>query len=101
MASLPKRLKWLFWEVNFQALDAMRDADFILARVLEFGRMSDVRWAIRRYGMKRIHRFFREVGHPELSERTTAFWRAVFHAEEESWASPPAWRKNNSAPWIA
>jgi hypothetical protein len=51
--------------------------------------------------MEGIHRFLRDVGHPELSRRTLAFWRAALHAEKEPWASPPSWRQNSSAHWIA
>jgi hypothetical protein len=98
---LPSRLRWLFWEMDFESLDPERHADSILARILERGCMADVQWAIRYYGMERIHRFFREAGSPELSKRTIGFWRAVFKAEDEKWASPPAWRKNSSAPWIS
>ena len=97
---LPHRLRWLFPELDLESLDAERDAHSILPRILERGRMVDVRWAIGRYGMERIHRFFREAGHPELSDRTIAFWRAVLKAEDETWASPPAWRRSSSAPWI-
>jgi len=51
-------------------------------------------------GMEGIHRFLRDVGHPELSERTLRFWRAALKAKDETWASPPAWRKSSAAPWI-
>ena len=100
MRRVPKAQHWLFWEVDPARLDVDRDADTILARVLEHGRMVDVRWALSAYGRDRIHRFFREVGHPELTPRTIAFWRAFFKAKDETWASPPAWRKSSSAPWI-
>jgi hypothetical protein len=97
---LPRKLRWLFWEVDFRDLDSKADADYILGRVLEFGGTSDVRWAMRHYGMARIHRFFRESGDPELSERTIAFWRAVFKAEKEVWRRPPAWRRSMSRFWV-
>ena len=100
LRGIPRAQRWLFWEVDVSRLDVDRDADSILARILEHGRMVDVRWVLRRYGNERIHRFFREVGHPELTPRTLAFWRAYFKAENETWASPPAWRQSNSAPWI-
>jgi squalene cyclase len=96
---LPESLRWLFWEADFDELEAETDADYVLARVLEFGRLADLRWVIRHYGYLRIHEFLRDVGHPELSPRTIAFWRAFFKAENEPWKMPPAWRTTNAAPW--
>lgn len=96
---MPEALRPLFWDREFSKLDPERNVAIVLARVLEFGRMEDVRWAIRRYGMKRIHWFFREVGHPEITERTRTFWRAVLRAKDERWPGPPAWRKPSGTPW--
>ncbi len=101
MSAIPESLRWLFWEADFDALGADQDADYILARVLERGRLADVQWVIDRYGKSRIHRFFRDVGHPELSKRTICFWRVVFDAEEEPWRQRPDWRTNSGAPWLA
>ena len=101
MAKVPHRHRWVFWDVDAGALETTRDANYILPRVLEFGRLTEVRWAIATYGMEGIHRFLKEVGHPELSERTIRFWRVVLHAKDETWAGPPAWRKSSAAPWIA
>jgi len=102
VGSLPESLRWLFPEVDFANLDTAADhVDYILARVLERGRLQDVKWVIAAFGMERIHQFFRDVGHPEISERTRCFWRAVFRAEDERWRLPPAWRLGSSVPWIA
>lgn len=90
----------MLWNVDIRRLDPDRDADVIIARVVEFGVLEEVRWLIDRYGLDRIHQFFREVGSPEISDRTVAFWRAVFHAEGEVWPRPPAWRQHSSAPWV-
>ena len=49
---------------------------------------------------KRYRWVFWDVGHTELSERTLRFWRAALKAKDETWASPPAWRKSSAAPWI-
>jgi hypothetical protein len=98
---VPKRFRWVFWEVDASALDTAASADYIIPRVLEFGGIEEVRWLIATYGMAGIHRFLREVGHPELSERTLRFWRAALKAKHETWASPPDWRKSSGAPWIA
>lgn len=101
MATLPEHFRWLFWDVDTSTLDPDRHAGYILPRVLEFGGIAEVRWAIAAYGMEGIHRFLRDVGHPEISERTLRFWRAAFKADNEPWASPPAWRKSSGAPWVA
>ena len=100
MPRLPERLRILFWEADFDSIDAARDADSVLARVLEHGRLADVKWLLATYGKARLHRLFREVGHPELSERTRTFWRAALKAEHERWASPSARRKSSVAPGI-
>lgn len=99
-SSLPESLRWLFWDVDFDSLDVEAHADAILARVLENGRLADVRNLVRIYGTPRIHRFFREVPHPLVSPRTRAFWRAFFDAENETWATAPSFRTSNAAPWI-
>ncbi|MFZ5470077.1 MAG: DUF6922 domain-containing protein [Myxococcota bacterium] len=93
-------MKWLFWNVDFDRIDPIRDADMVIAAIVEYGRLADVRWALRFYGRDRIHAFFKNVGSPEISERTVAFWRAALHAEGEKWPRPAAWRRSSSAPWI-
>jgi hypothetical protein len=97
----PRSLRPLFWEVDFASVDVRRHADFILARVLESGRLDDVRWLVATYGMKRIHRFFKDVGHPEISPPTIALWRAMLQSKDEKWAAPPDWRRNSNVPWVA
>lgn len=99
MAALPEKLRWIFWDVDFDSLDPVKDADAILPRVLELGRLDDVRTILAIYGTARIHRFFRDIAHPLISDRTRAFWRAFFDAEDESWATPPTFRTNNAGPW--
>ena len=100
MPSIPKRLRWVFWDVDTTRLDPKRDANFILPRILEFGGIEEVRWAISTYGLEEIHRFLRDVGHPELSGRTLKFWRAALKAKDEPWANPSAWRRTSAAPWV-
>lgn len=98
-ARVPASMRWLFPDVDAEGLDPEQHADFILPRVLERGRLVDVHWCIRRYGLDGIHRFLRDVGHPELSARTLRFWRLVLHAEDERWAESPSWRRRSAAPW--
>lgn len=100
MARLPKRLAWLFWEADPSRIDLARQADAIIPRVLERGRLVDVQWLVATYGRARIHAFLRDVGHVELSPRTLAFWRAALTAKDEPWADPRASRPRSAAPWI-
>lgn len=95
----PGAMRWLFWDVELADIDTRRDADYVLARILEHGTIADVRWVLATYGLERVHRFFREVGHPELSPRTLSFWRAFFKADDEEWAAPPTWRKTSGVLW--
>ena len=101
MTALPEQVRWLFWEADFDRLERERDADYVIGRIVESGRFEDVRWLIDAYGLPRIHEFFRDVGHTEISERTIRFWRALLGAREELWREPPAWRRNSSAPWVS
>jgi hypothetical protein len=100
VARLPQDVRWILWDLDFERLDTEADADSISARVVEHGRLSDVRTILKLYGPDRIRRFFREMAHPIVSERARQFWRAYFLAEDESWPSPPNWRKSSAAPWI-
>jgi len=54
-----------------------------------------------RYGLERIHRFFRDEGDPEISPRTIAFWRLILDAREEPWATSRRSQRTNIAPWPA
>lgn len=92
-------MKSLFWNVDFARLDVARDADFILTRVLERGRMVDVDWALARYGVERFRSYFRAAWRPELSARTLRFWRVVLAAQEEKWPEAPPFRRSNSVSW--
>lgn len=100
MVRVPANMRWIFWDVDFDAIDVVAHADGVMARVLERGCLADIRWLIDVYGLDRIHAFFREVGSPELTERTRSFWRLVFDAKEESWAEGPAWRRDSSRLWV-
>ena len=99
MNRVPKEFAWVFFDVDIDQLDHARDRGFILARILEHATLTEVRWALSVYGLPGIHRFLRDDGHVELSDRTLSFWRAALKAENEPWASPQAWRKTNAAPW--
>jgi hypothetical protein len=98
--SVPAEQEWLFWDVSPAAIELGRDRRYVLGRVLERGRLADVRWAVSQYGLDGVKAFFRAGGHPELSRRTRAFWRAFFNEHGEEWPDGSSFRKTSSAPWI-
>ena len=100
MSKPPEQFRHALWDLDFDALDVRADADSILARVLEYGRLADVRLLLDIYGEPTVRRFFRRVAHPLISERTRRFWRAYFKAGKERWARPPHFRRSNAAPWL-
>ncbi|HEY1534244.1 MAG TPA: hypothetical protein VGF76_09500 [Polyangiaceae bacterium] len=97
---VPAERRWLFWDVEPDAIDLERDRRYVLARVLERGRLADVRWAAQVYGLDGVHEFFRTGGHPELSRATVGLWRAFFNEQGDPWPNPTSWRKTSAAPWI-
>jgi hypothetical protein len=98
--SIPEAHAWLFWDVALDAIDLGRDVRYVLGRVLERGRLQDVRWIVSAYGLDGVRDFFRAGDHPEISGRTRGFWRAVLEESNEKWPVLPDFRKSSSAPWL-
>ncbi len=98
--SVPEEHAWLFWDVDPKAIELVRDRRYVLGRVLERGRMRDVRWVVSEYGIEGVLAFFRAGAHPEISRATRGLWRAFFNDEGDEWPTPPSWRTNSVAPWI-
>jgi hypothetical protein len=83
-AKLPSAMSWLFPEADRRTIRVDRDSRYILARVLEFGRMQDVAWC---------------EGDPSLSQKTIALWRIALDARTEKWATSRRSRLHKFAPW--
>ncbi|MCL4806907.1 MAG: hypothetical protein KJ062_03790 [Thermoanaerobaculia bacterium] len=99
MTPVPRELRWLLWDLDADQVDVDECASAVLGRVLEHGRLADVRMVLELYGRERVLHFFREGDHPVVSERTRAFWHAFFGAEE-AWPTRPDFRNRSAAPWI-
>lgn len=81
--SLPTTLHPLFWDCRPEALDCEAHAPFILERVLEYGSLAAVRWALDTYGDDRIKAFLRDRGRRTLSRKTLSFWTILLDLEGE------------------
>jgi hypothetical protein len=99
MTPVPRELRWLLWDLDADQVDVEACAASVLGRVLENGRLSDVRLVIELYGQDRVRDFFRAGDHPVVSDRTRRFWHAFFGADE-AWPRRPDFRKHSAAPWI-
>jgi uncharacterized protein DUF6922 len=80
---IPPEARPLFWDCRPDQLDLETHAPFILGRVLEYGSLASVRWAIDIYGTERIKTFLRERGRRTLSRKTLAFWTLILGLEAE------------------
>ena len=99
MGRVPDSLRWLLWDLDADRVDLEEHAAAVLGRVLENGRLCDVHLVLDLYGTQRVLEFFRDGGHPLLSERTRSFWHAFFGADEK-WPTRPDFRDPSAAPWI-
>jgi hypothetical protein len=48
---VPAERAWLLWDVDLAELEVGRDARYVTSRVLEHGRLADVRWLVAQYGL--------------------------------------------------
>lgn len=97
---VPAEHEWLFWDVDPDAIDLSRDRRYVLGRVLERGRLADVRWAVSVYALEGVHDFFKAGAHPEISRPTRCLWQAVFEDSGDQWPTPPSFRTTSAVPWI-
>jgi len=51
---LPQTFKKYFWDVDFEAIDLKRDRRFVMARLLNYGRLDAWRWLRQAYGNEQI-----------------------------------------------
>lgn len=59
-------------------------APFVLERVLEYGSLAAVRWALQVYGTERIKGFLRNRGVRTLSRKTLSFWTLLLNLEGDA-----------------
>lgn len=81
--SLDKDATFLFPQVDVHELDIHEDWKYILGRVLEYGTLESVRWAMETYGRERISEFIRNRGLRVLSRKTVNYWALLLGLQDE------------------
>lgn len=90
---LPSTLTILFPEYPLSSLNAGKDRKLIIARILENGSLSQLRWLFKKYKKRDIVKTFKEDGARLLSQKSCALWAHYFHVTLKS-----LWRIQNN-PW--
>ena len=66
----------LFWDVDRAKLDPDTSAEFIIKRVLAFGDVDDVRFALTKYGASRLAEVASHMR--GLDKKSRNFWNVYF-----------------------
>lgn len=69
---LPKFLKKYFWDVDFSKINKIKNSQFILERLLEYGDKKALIWLLKNYSLKEIKEVIYETRF--LSSRSVFFW---------------------------
>ncbi|MFH1657640.1 MAG: hypothetical protein ABH919_04185 [bacterium] len=67
----------LFWDVKFSELDYIKNADFIISRVLSYGDVVDYKEIKKRYGLRKIKNTARKITY--ANKKSLYFWSFIFN----------------------
>lgn len=79
--ALPLSLSSYFWDVDPQAVDAERNATFIIERILEYGNTDAIRWLARAFSQKDIINTM--TASRRLSPRSANLWAILYNVPRE------------------
>ena len=92
---IPGSLQSFFPEHELRTLNAGRHCTLIMARILEYGGVRELRWLHRRYSVTALRGFLKNEGARLLSCRTLNLWCRVFVVEP----AETSWRQSQD-PWL-
>lgn len=73
--SLPNFLKLVFWDVSSKQIDLEKDKNYVITRIAEKGKLKDVRWMKKRYGVPAIRLAIKKSKNASL--KTKNFWQSI------------------------
>jgi len=72
---LPKKLQSIFWDVDLKEIVEKKHRNFLITRIAEKGRLSDVLWLKKRFSHSVIKRIVSKS--KNTSNKTKNFWQTV------------------------
>lgn len=76
----PQFLKKYFWETDMEKIDIQKDAPYIIGRILEYGDIKDLKWALRIFNDSLIRKTI--LKNRGFSPKTANFWRLFFNLDK-------------------
>jgi len=77
---LPKHLHKYFWDTDAEKVDVKKDGQYIIAKLLEYGDIPDIKWMFQNFDKELIKKVFME--RRGFSPRVANFWRLYFDIPE-------------------
>ncbi|HEX9722058.1 MAG TPA: hypothetical protein VGA53_02235 [Candidatus Paceibacterota bacterium] len=78
--AIPRRTS-LFWDVDPKTIDPKKNARYVIERILEFGRDSEIRWLLHYYPVTIITGAIKRSR--ILSPKTANFWALFFNLPKD------------------
>ncbi|MBU1085859.1 MAG: hypothetical protein ABIJ43_00930 [Candidatus Beckwithbacteria bacterium] len=72
---LPKKLYSYFWEVDSGEIRLEKDRDYIVKRLIDYGKTSDIKWLMKTYGPNSIKYILTK--YRGIFRRTAMLWANV------------------------
>ena len=76
MKKLPKELYRYFWDIDPTKLDITKKDQYVISRVLQWGRMDDLRWLKTYYGKNKLMETLKQTR--ELSDKRVNFYVKIW-----------------------
>lgn len=98
MKKLPKSMYRYFWDIKAEELDIDRWDQYVIARVLQWGRAKDLRWLSKAYGKEKLIEVLKRSR--ELSVKNANYFAKVWGIPTmEVLCLQPEFRQQRSKHW--
>ncbi|MCG2691782.1 hypothetical protein L6272_03045 [Microgenomates group bacterium] len=72
---LPKRLQKYFWEIEPKEIRLDEDADYIIKRLVDYGKTQDIEWMLLNFGKNRLKQVLKK--YRGISRKSAFFWSNI------------------------